>query len=147
MMAVCLQAKSGLTKRAVDWRDSAAFLGFFYARTESCSRSFIYARPPTTNANRWATPSLAKIIIHLQKGVSNVCRSKYWRYIISSPCGDVPVLLTAYCSRRRGRSSNLLCKEREKESAIRFYKRLYFINFRFSYFCWLRVWLIFTCSY
>ena len=28
MMAVCLQAKSGLTKRAVDWRDLRHFWAF-----------------------------------------------------------------------------------------------------------------------
>ena len=42
------------TKRALDGWDSAAFSGFIYARTESCSQSFIYARPPASNANRWA---------------------------------------------------------------------------------------------
>ena len=42
------------TKRALDGWDSAAFSGFFYTRTESCSWSFIYARPPASNANRWA---------------------------------------------------------------------------------------------
>jgi hypothetical protein len=36
----------------VDGGDSAAFSGFFYTRTESCSRSFIYSRPTATNANR-----------------------------------------------------------------------------------------------
>ena len=30
------------------------FRAFFYTQTESCSRSFIYARPPASNANRWA---------------------------------------------------------------------------------------------
>ena len=28
------------------------FSGFIYAQTESCSRSFIHARPPASNANR-----------------------------------------------------------------------------------------------
>jgi len=32
---------------------SAAFSGFIYTRTESCSRNFIYTRPPASNANRW----------------------------------------------------------------------------------------------
>ena len=40
-----LQNKNGLTKRALDGWDSAAFSGFFYTRTESCSQSFIHARP------------------------------------------------------------------------------------------------------
>jgi MFS-type transporter involved in bile tolerance (Atg22 family) len=43
------------TKHALDGWDSAAFSGIFLARTESCSRSFIHARPPASNANRWAT--------------------------------------------------------------------------------------------
>jgi hypothetical protein len=30
------------------------FRAFFYTRTESCSWSFAYARPPASNANRWA---------------------------------------------------------------------------------------------
>jgi hypothetical protein len=30
-----------------------AFSGFIYTRTESCSRSFVYARPPASNASRW----------------------------------------------------------------------------------------------
>lgn len=38
----------------MDGGDSAAFLSIFYARTESCSWSFIYTRPTATNANRWA---------------------------------------------------------------------------------------------
>jgi hypothetical protein len=42
------------TKRALDGWDSAAFSGFIYARTESCSRSFVHARPPASNASRWA---------------------------------------------------------------------------------------------
>ena len=46
--------KSGLTKRALDGWDSAAFTGIFYAQAESCSRSFIHVRPPASNANRWA---------------------------------------------------------------------------------------------
>ena len=33
---------------------SAAFSSIFHAQTESCSRSFIHARPPASNANRWA---------------------------------------------------------------------------------------------
>ena len=43
------------TKRALDGWDSAAFSGFSYTQAESCSRSFIHARPPASNANRWAT--------------------------------------------------------------------------------------------
>jgi hypothetical protein len=42
------------TKRALDGWDSAPFSDFIYARTESCSRSFVHARPPESNANRWA---------------------------------------------------------------------------------------------
>ncbi len=45
------------TKRALDGWDSAAFSGFIYTRTESCSQSFIHARPPASNANRWAAKS------------------------------------------------------------------------------------------
>jgi len=48
------------TKRALDGWDSAAFSGIFYAQTESCSWSFIHARPPASNANRWAVPCKAK---------------------------------------------------------------------------------------
>jgi len=44
--------KGSPTKRALDGWDSAPFSGFFYTRTESCFRSFIYARPPASNANR-----------------------------------------------------------------------------------------------
>jgi len=40
------------TKRALDGWDSAAFSGFFYTQAESCSWSFIHARPPASNANR-----------------------------------------------------------------------------------------------
>jgi hypothetical protein len=43
-----------LTKRAADGGDSAAFSGFFHAQAESCSWSFIYARPTAANANRYA---------------------------------------------------------------------------------------------
>jgi len=50
------------TKRALDGWDSAAFSGFFYTRTESCSRSFISARPPASNASRWATKSKTKFV-------------------------------------------------------------------------------------
>ena len=46
------------TKRALDGWDSAAFSGFFYTRTESCSRSFVHARPPASNANRWQETKL-----------------------------------------------------------------------------------------
>ncbi|MFN8382861.1 MAG: hypothetical protein U0V02_13010 [Anaerolineales bacterium] len=46
------QIKSVPTKRALDGWDSAAFSGFIYTRTESCSQSFIYTRPPASNANR-----------------------------------------------------------------------------------------------
>jgi len=49
-----LQVQPHPTKRAVDGRDSAAFSGFFYTRTESCSWSFIYARPTAANANHYA---------------------------------------------------------------------------------------------
>jgi hypothetical protein len=42
------------TQRALDGWDSAAFLGFIYAQAESCSRSFVHARPPASNAHRWA---------------------------------------------------------------------------------------------
>jgi hypothetical protein len=42
------------TQRAADGGDSAAFSGFFHAQAESCSRSFISARPTAANANRWA---------------------------------------------------------------------------------------------
>jgi hypothetical protein len=48
------QAKSGLTKRALDGWDSAAFSSIFHAQAESCSRSFFHARPPASNAGRWA---------------------------------------------------------------------------------------------
>jgi len=41
------------TKRALDGWDSAAFSSIFHAQTESCSRSFVHARPPASNANRW----------------------------------------------------------------------------------------------
>jgi hypothetical protein len=47
-----------LTKRALDGWDSVAFSGFIYTQAESCSRSFIYVRPPASNANRWADASL-----------------------------------------------------------------------------------------
>ena len=42
-------AKSGLTKRAVDWRDSAPFSGIFLASGFSCSQAFSQpARQPLT---------------------------------------------------------------------------------------------------
>ena len=41
------------TKRALDGWDSAPFSDFSYTRIESCSRSFIHARPPASNASRW----------------------------------------------------------------------------------------------
>ena len=50
-----LKAKSHLTKRALDGWDSAPLSGFIYTQAESCSRSFVHARPPASNANRWAT--------------------------------------------------------------------------------------------
>jgi len=49
-----MKDKHGLTKRALDGWDSAAFSGFFYTQAESCSHSFIHARPPASNAHRWA---------------------------------------------------------------------------------------------
>ena len=49
-----LHNKKRPTKRALDGWDSAPFSGIFHTRTESCSRSFIHARPPASNANRWA---------------------------------------------------------------------------------------------
>ena len=49
-----LLQKKRPTKRALDGWDSAPFSGFIYTRTESCSRSFIHARPPASNASRWA---------------------------------------------------------------------------------------------
>jgi len=50
-----------LTPRAVDGGDSAAFSGFIYTRTESCSWSFIYTRTTATNANRWVAEILGVI--------------------------------------------------------------------------------------
>jgi quercetin dioxygenase-like cupin family protein len=43
-----------ITQRAPDWRDSAAFSGFFYAQAESCSQAESTLRPPAGNASRWA---------------------------------------------------------------------------------------------
>ena len=48
------------TQRALDGWESTAFSGIIYARTESCSRSFIHARPPASNANRWAAQTTAR---------------------------------------------------------------------------------------
>jgi len=43
------------------------FRAFFYARTESCSWSFIHTRPPASNANRWAFVfHVGKEIIHVR---------------------------------------------------------------------------------
>ena len=56
------------TQRALDGWDSAPFSGFFYTRTESCSRSFIHARPPASNANRWAPGH--KTILKIFNGMS-----------------------------------------------------------------------------
>jgi hypothetical protein len=42
-----------ITQRAPDWRDSAAFSGFFYAQAESCSQAESTLRPPVGNASRW----------------------------------------------------------------------------------------------
>ena len=47
-------AKGWLTQRALDGWDSAALLSFIYTQAESCSRSFVHARPLAANANRWA---------------------------------------------------------------------------------------------
>ena len=52
MLYEVITGKNGLTQRALDGWDSAPFSGFIYTRTESCSRSFIYARPPASNASR-----------------------------------------------------------------------------------------------
>jgi hypothetical protein len=49
-----VKPKSRRTKRVADGGDSAAFSGFFYTQAESCSRSFIHARPTAANAHRWA---------------------------------------------------------------------------------------------
>jgi len=38
---------------ALEGWDSAAFSSVIYTRTESCSQSFIYARPLAGNASRW----------------------------------------------------------------------------------------------
>jgi hypothetical protein len=44
-----LKAKSGLTKRAVDWRDSARFTSIFLASGFFCSQTFSQpARQPLT---------------------------------------------------------------------------------------------------
>jgi len=55
-----LQDKNGLTQRAADWWDSAAFMSIVHARRESCSRSFLSSRPPAANASRWATCRIIK---------------------------------------------------------------------------------------
>jgi hypothetical protein len=54
LASVAFKVKGGLTMRALDGWDSAPSSSFIYTRTESCSRSFIHARPPASNANRWA---------------------------------------------------------------------------------------------
>jgi len=48
------KSKGWLTKRAVDGGDSARFTGSFLALSFFYISSRIYARPTTTNANRWA---------------------------------------------------------------------------------------------
>jgi hypothetical protein len=60
------------TKRALDGWDSAAFSGFIYAQAESCSRSFVHARPPASNANRWASGRLKEQKINRLAGVGLV---------------------------------------------------------------------------
>jgi hypothetical protein len=49
---VFIHLKPHPTKRALDGWDSAPFSGFIYTQAESCSRSFVHARPPASNANR-----------------------------------------------------------------------------------------------
>jgi hypothetical protein len=51
-------AKCGLTQRALDGWDSAAFSGIFYAQAESCSQSFVHARPAAADASRYFFNSL-----------------------------------------------------------------------------------------
>jgi len=52
------------TQRAADGGDSAAFSGFFHAQAESCSRSFISARPTAANANRWVADFAKEGVFH-----------------------------------------------------------------------------------
>jgi len=55
-----LSSKMRLTKRALDGWDSPAFSSIFLVRTESCSRSFVHAHPPASNANRWVAIAMNK---------------------------------------------------------------------------------------
>jgi hypothetical protein len=48
------QNESRPTKRALDGWDSAAFSSIFLASGLYCSQAFVHARPPASNANRWA---------------------------------------------------------------------------------------------
>ncbi len=73
-----LQVQPRLTKRAVDGGDSAAFSGFFYTQTESCSWSFIHARPTATNANRWH----ALLVVVLENIFSSMSFQITNRYLI-----------------------------------------------------------------
>jgi len=54
-----------LTKRAPDLWESAAFSGIFLASSFFYISSLFLTRPKSANANRWATPSSAKVIIHI----------------------------------------------------------------------------------
>ena len=50
----------GLTQRAADGWDSAAFSSIFYTRTESCPQGFISSRPHAGNASRWGAEPKSK---------------------------------------------------------------------------------------
>ena len=57
------------------------FRAFFYTRTESCSWSFIYARPTATNANRWLASQRANAkpsLIHKVSFYRCVRKNKFW---------------------------------------------------------------------
>ena len=59
-MQLSLSAKSGLTKRALDAGDSAAFSSIFLASSFLCSQTRVHARPSASNANRWQASQRAK---------------------------------------------------------------------------------------
>ena len=70
----------------MDGGDSAAFSGFFYTRTESCSWSFIYAHPTVACEDRWkiTITSPARIASASPKGTESYIPPNEGRWVHSS---------------------------------------------------------------
>jgi hypothetical protein len=68
-----LKIKNGLTKRAPDVWESAAFSGIFLASSFFCSQAESTLRPHAGNANRWAAGSNAKSTRKAVKPCSSCC--------------------------------------------------------------------------